>query len=281
VSVDPAKGVTAQYVQTWLPTEEKGTTVNRVVADTWTVTPAVVGSPSGPTISSVVNAASGNAVVAPNMFVSILGTNLAPAGDSRAWSASDFLVGMPAMLDGASVTVNGTRAYVNYISPTQINILTPPDLAAGPGTVQVTVNGAASAPFSITAQTSDPAFFRWGNYVVATHADYTLAGPASLFPGQSTPVRPGETIILWANGFGPTSTPVINGAPVQSGTLATPPVIRIGGQTAAVGFAGLVSDGLYQINVNVPEGTPTGDQAIVATYNGGVTQSGLLINVSN
>ena len=98
--------------------------------------------------------------------------------------------------------------------------------------------------------------------------------------GQSTPVRPGETIILWANGFGTTSTPVINGAPVQSGTLTTPPVIRIGGQAAAVAFAGLVSDGLYQINVTVPQGTPAGDQT-VATYNGSATQSGLLINVSN
>ena len=281
VSVDPANGVTAQYVQTWLPTEEKESTVNRMVADTWIVVPPMVGTPSGPAITGVVNAAGGNAVLAPNTFVSILGTNLAPAGDSRAWSASDFLIGMPAMLDGVSVTVNGTRAYVNYISPTQINILTPPDLVTGPATVQVTVNGSASAPFSITAQASDPAFFRWGSYVVATHANYTLAGPASLFPGQSTPVRPGETIILWANGFGATSTPVINGAPLQSGTLTTPPVIRIGGQTAAVAFAGLVSDGLYQINVTVPQGTPAGDQTIVATYNGGATQSGLLINVSN
>ncbi|HXK03420.1 MAG TPA: IPT/TIG domain-containing protein, partial [Verrucomicrobiae bacterium] len=249
--------------------------------DTWTVAPPLVGAPSGPAITGIVNAAGGNAVLAPNTFVSILGTNLAPAGDSRPWSSSDFLVGMPAMLDGVTVTVNGTRAYVNYISPMQINILTPPDLATGPATVQVTVNGSASAPFRITAQASDPAFFRWGNYAVATHADYTLAGPASLFPGQSTPVRPGEAIILWANGFGATSTPVINGAPVQSGTLTTLPVIRIGGQTAVVAFAGLVSDGLYQINVTVPQGTPAGDQTIVATYNGGATQSGLLINVSN
>lgn len=281
VSVDAAKGVTAQFVQTWLPTEEKGTTTNGMVADTWTVAPPVVGSASGPAISYVVNAASGNAVLAPNTFTSIVGTNLAPAGVSRSWTASDFLIGMPAMLEGVSVTVNGARAYVSYVSPTQINVLTPPDLAPGPATVQVMVNGAASAPFNINAQAYDPAFFQWGKYVVATHADYSLAGSASLFPGRSTPVRPGETIILWANGFGLTSTPIINGAPVQSGTLTTAPVIRIAGQTAAVAFAGLASNGLYQINVTVPQGTPTGDQSIVATYNGIATQSGLLINVSN
>ena len=58
-------------------------------------------------------------------------------------------------------------------------------------------------------------------------------------------------------------------------------MIRIGGQTAAVTFAGLVADGLYQFNVTVPAGTPSGDQTIVASYNGAFTQTGLLVNVSN
>jgi uncharacterized protein (TIGR03437 family) len=281
VKVDPSAGVTTQFVQTWLPTEVKGNTANRMVADTWTAAPAIVGALSGPVVSSVTNAASGNAAIAPNTFTSINGTNLAPSGDSRTWAASDFIIGMPTTLDGVSVTVNGTRAYVSYISPTQINVLTPPGPLSGSVTVQVTVNGAASAPFSVNAQVDDPAFFQWGNYVAATHADNSPVGPASLFPGKSTPVKPGETITLWANGFGATSTPIVTGAPTQSGALTPPPVIHIGGQTAAVTFAGLVADGLFQINVTVPGGTATGDQTISASYNGASTQPGILLNVSN
>jgi uncharacterized protein (TIGR03437 family) len=281
VKVDPSAGVTAQYIQTWLPTEVKGTTTNGMVADTWVAAPAVVGAPSGPVVSSVTNAASGNAAIAPNTFTSINGTNLARPGDSRTWAASDFVIGMPTSLDGVSVTVNGTRAYVSYISPAQINFLTPPGPLSGPVAVQVTVNGAASIPFSVNPQVDDPAFFQWGNYVAATHADNSPVGPTSLFPGKSTPVKPGETITLWANGFGTTSTPIITGAPMQSGTLTPPPVIRIGGQPAPVTFAGLVADGMYQINVTAPAGTASGDQTISASYNGALTQTGILINVSN
>jgi uncharacterized protein (TIGR03437 family) len=50
------------------------------------------------------------------------------------WQGSDFTNGqMPTQLDGVSVTVNGKPAYVYYISPTQVNILTPPDPMPGAG----------------------------------------------------------------------------------------------------------------------------------------------------
>lgn len=35
-----------------------------------------------------------------------------------------------------------------------------------------------------------------------------------------------------------------------------------------VGYAGLISAGLFQFNVTVPAGTPSGDDPLVATYNG-------------
>jgi hypothetical protein len=38
---------------------------------------------------------------------------------------------MPTNLDGVSVTVKGKTAFVYYISPTQLNILTPPDAISG------------------------------------------------------------------------------------------------------------------------------------------------------
>jgi uncharacterized protein (TIGR03437 family) len=48
-----------------------------------------------------------------------------------------------------------------------------------------------------------------------------------------------------------------------------------------VQFAGLVSPGLYQFNVIVPASAPDGDNAVVATYNGVATQSGMLLTIQH
>ena len=125
-----------------------------------------------------------------------------------------------------------------------------------------------------------PSFFVFdGIHATATHADESLIGPVSLYPGFSTPASPNETIILYANGLGPTSAPVVSGAVTQSGTLPQLPVVRIGGINATVAFAGLVSPGLFQLNVVVPAGLPEGDNALTGTYNGVPMQSGVTLAV--
>jgi uncharacterized protein (TIGR03437 family) len=58
-------------------------------------------------------------------------------------------------------------------------------------------------------------------------------------------------------------------------------VIKIGGVTATVQFAGLVAVGEYQFNVVVPSSLANGDQSITATYNGQNTQAGTLITIHN
>lgn len=237
--------------------------------------------PAAPTITLVANAEGEAPTIAPNTWVEIKGSNLAPAGDTRIWLASDFVNNqMPTQLDHVSVTVNGKPAYVYYISPTQVNILTPPDAISGSVQVQLTNNG-ASAAYAVQAQPISPSFFNinGGSYVLAVHADYSVVGPASLAPGVTTPARPGETIVLYANGFGPTTTPVVSGSTTQGGTLSPLPVIQIGGLGAVVQYAGLVMPGVFQINVTVPAATPDGDNTITATYNGVTTSSNALLAV--
>jgi uncharacterized protein (TIGR03437 family) len=236
----------------------------------------------GPVISEVANAEGESPTIAPNTWVEIKGVNLAPASDSRIWQGADFVGGnLPAQLDGVSATVNGKPAYVYYISPTQVNILTPPDAMSGPVQVVITNNGAAS--FTAQAQAISPSFFVFngGPYVAATHANGALLGPASLYPGSTTPAKPGETIVLYANGFGQTSTQVVSGSILQSGTLSPLPVVKIGGATATVQFAGLVSPGEFQFNVVVPDGTPDGDQPVKATYGGTATQAGTVVTIQH
>ena len=238
-----------------------------------------------PAITLVANAEGDLPTIAPNTWVELKGTNLSPAGDTRIWQfAEDFFASqMPPQLDGVSVTVNGKTAYVYFISSTQVNILTPPDPMLGTVKVQLINNGIAGAPVSVTAQAQSPSFFIFngGPYVVAQHADYSLLGPTSLsVPGFAfTPAKPGETVILYANGFGQTTAPVVSGSMSQGGTLPVMPVVKIGGTSAQVLYAGLGFPGEFQFNVVVPPTLADGDQPIVATYNGLNTQAGTLITV--
>src|ERR1022692_3233149 len=190
----------------------------------------VIWAQSPPTISLVANAEGENATIAPNTWVEVKGLRLAKAGASRTWESSDFVNNqMPTSLDGVSVTVNGKSAYVYYISPAQVNILTPPGAIEGAVVVQVTNNGVSSQGFPVQAQPLSPSFFVFngGPYVVAQHEGGALLGPVSLYPGSTTPAKPGETVVLYANGFGPTSVPLVSGSSTQSGTLSGLPVVTI------------------------------------------------------
>jgi uncharacterized protein (TIGR03437 family) len=235
---------------------------------------------SGPAIAKVANAEGEALIIAPNTWVEIKGTGL--SATSRIWGDSDFVGNkMPKSLDGVSVTMNGENAYVYYISGTQINVLTPPDLA--PGTVQVVVNNANgnSATFPIQAQAISPSFFIFGSgpYVAATHLTGNLIGPATLYPGSTTPAAAGEQIVLYMNGFGAVTPPVIPGSATQSGTLPALPRILIANVPVTVTFAGLISPGLYQFNITIAPGTPSGDDYIIVTYNGAQTALGPQITI--
>jgi uncharacterized protein (TIGR03437 family) len=107
-------------------------------------------------------------------------------------------------------------------------------------------------------------------------------GPTTLFPNSSTPAAPGETIVLYANSFGATDPPVPNGQQFSGayGLLAMP-TIMFNNVAGNVGYAGLSSAGLYQINVTVPSGLPDGDVPVVAIIGGTSSPAGALITIKN
>ena len=69
---------------------------------------------------------------------------------------------LPTVLDGVSVNVGSKPAYVQYISPTQINVQAP-DVGTGPVPVTVTTPSGTSAAVTATVVAQSPAFFLWPN----------------------------------------------------------------------------------------------------------------------
>ena len=221
----------------------------------------------GSGVITSVNTAGAGPDIAQNDWIEIKGTNLVPANTPAAgviWStAPEFAAGqMPTQIGGVSVTVNGKAAFVFYYcsavtSPCasdQVNVLTPIDNTVGQVNIVVTSAAGVSAPYAVNLKSVAPSILLFSPpYVVAVHSDYSLLGPTSLYPGLSTPAKPNEPVSLYAVGFGLPTAALSNGSSSQSGSLATLPVCTVGGNPAAVSFAGLISPGLYQINLTIPE----------------------------
>src|ERR1039458_9202097 len=245
------------------------------------ITFVVQGTQPAGTITGVLNGGSFQSGFASATWVSVFGTNLSASTEN--WSTSSFANGLlPTSLDGVSVTINGIPAYVNYISPTQINVLAPDDATTGAVQVQVTAAGQTSNSFPAQKQQFAPAFFTFagGKYVAAEHANYSYLGAPGLIAGvTTTPAQPGEIILLYGTGFGPTNPALPTANLVTTAEPLTNKVtLTIGGVTANVQFAGLVESGLYQFNVTVPS-LPSGDGPVVATIGGVSTQTGVSIMV--
>ncbi|MGI8988959.1 MAG: choice-of-anchor V domain-containing protein [Bryobacteraceae bacterium] len=247
-----------------------------------TLTPAVAGNQ--PTITGVVNGAGFQNGITAGSWVTIQGGNL--AGTSRTWTNSEIVNGqLPTQLDNVSVTIDGHPAAVYYISPTQVNVEAPGDSNQGPVNVQVSFNGAVSNSFTAQLISQNPAFFLWsGKYAVATRQDYSLVGPASLFPGSSTPAKPGDVVILWGTGFGATTptAPSLQLVPSTSlYSVVNPPSITVGGLPATVYGAALAPGfaGLYQISIQIPPAVGSGDQIVVAQPGGVASPNGVFVAV--
>jgi uncharacterized protein (TIGR03437 family) len=219
-------------------------------------------------------------VIQPGSWVSIYGSNL--AGGTAIWNG-DF----PMSLGGTSVTIDNKPAFLWYVSPTQINLQVPDDSATGPVNVAVTTaSGTAASTVTLAAYGPSFSLFGDGKHVAGEimtpngtgaygGGTYDLVSPSNTFSYNTRPVKAGETLVLYGVGFGPT-TPHVPAGQAFSGAAPTdsPVTVTIGGVPANVGFSGLTMAGLYQINLTVPAGTGSGDQALVATINGVQTAPG-------
>jgi uncharacterized protein (TIGR03437 family) len=244
-------------------------------------------TPVAPLISSngiVSSATLAAGPVAPNSWITIFGSNL--ASTTRAWQDSDFVNGaLPTTLDGVSVilTANNAprRAYLGYVSPTQINVLLPSDTSATTVQVQVKNPAGDSAQAPVTVQANAPQLLTIdGKYLLATHADGSMVGKPGLTTAfTTTPAAPGETITIYGTGCGPTTPALIPGQlPVQANSLATLPGVTVGGTavTPATGAVVAGAGGIYQFKIQVPANASNGDASVAATLGTTASASVLL-----
>lgn len=210
-----------------------------------------------------------NQTIAPGIWIEIYGRNLAPV--TRQWDASDFHDAIaPTSLDGVTVTIAGSPAYISYISPGQVNALVPAGVAPGKADVVLRTGSQTAAPYTVDVAASAPGILSFPpqlspetSYVAAVFPDFQTYAVPPYSVDSSIPTRrpkPGDTIVFFGMGFGPVQPDVPIGriAPGPAPLASTVEVKfsrtagPISGKTV---YAGLVPGtvGLYQFNVVVPD----------------------------
>ncbi len=232
----------------------------------------------------VANASSGIAGVAPNTWVSIYGTNLSTS--ARSVASTDLVNNvLPTSLGGVSVQVNGKAAFLQYVSASQVNVLTPDDSSTGAVAITVTNSAGTSAAASTTMQSALPGLSTLSGYVRAIrYPDGAIVNGTGLSEAGYTTaaaVGQGDVLALYGTGFGavvsPPATGLVFAGAYQSARNIS---VTLGGISADVLWAGLVGPGLFQINIRVPASVGDGDQAIVASVDGVSSQSGAKLKVA-
>lgn len=203
-------------------------------------------------------------------IVSLFGTNLAKS-TATAGSVPLPIVLPAAQGQGTRVMIGNIPAPLFYVSPNQINLQVPLELAGGSTVnVQVATPEGTSAPVPVTITTHVPGIFSLkGGYGAAV----ALLG--SNLITAAAPAKAGDTIVIYGTGFGPgqqnppagqQGSPASGDAPSAAAPVAIPVQVTIGGKRARVVYSGFTpgSVGLYQLNVVLPEGFLLGDPLVVA-----------------
>ena len=275
------------------PTQDGG----HIYTTTYTLAPASGGGTPSISANGVVSAGAfgGYPSVAPGSWMEIYGSNL--SATTRGWAGSDFTgTKAPTTLDGVKVTIGGQQAFIDYISPGQVNAQVPSNVATGTQQVTVAAPGGTSSAYNITVNETQPGLLAIPScvvggkqYVVAQFPDQSFVLPPGTISGVTTrQAKPGETITIYGVGFGPVQDSSGNDIPAgtivtASNKLAKPFTMSIGGSQATLPYQGLAPNfvGLYQFNVVVPNIANNDFAPLAYTLNGAAGPQTLFLAVHN
>jgi uncharacterized protein (TIGR03437 family) len=201
--------------------------------------------------------------IAPNTWVTLYGKNLAWVTASA--GPSDMVAGQwPVKIAGAGVQIQfsgGTPARLSYVSPTQINFLTPAFRISGPATLTLVRDGMVGPAITVTFADVSPGLFQNNSMASASHAD---GSPIN----NDAPAHPGEIVVLYGTGFGPPVIPLDDQSDGRLVTSTDPNAIRLQRiadlrvmlddtvlDPEAILWAGLTPGcaGVYQVNLQLPD----------------------------
>ncbi len=213
------------------------------------VRPAI--SPGG-----VVNAASflpAPVPIAPGTLISVFGISFS----SGLMQASQLP--LPTQMGGTSVSINGRRMPLVFVSPNQINAQLPYDVREGEAKISVTSSEGASAEETINIAAAAPGIFQiaGGTRAVAINQDFTLN------TAENAESR-GRVLTVYITGIGTLDGELAAGVAAPSDRLlraALESSATIGGRDAPILFLGLTPGfvGLAQANIQIPGDAPIGN----------------------
>ncbi len=243
--------------------------------------------------------------IAPNAIITVFGEDFAPAGTQVVSPQLDDGGKVATKLANTCLEIDGDRAPLFAVFPTQINAQAPHLLQPTQATVEVirgcgTQDEQRSPAETVTVAPLAPAFFNFvsnpggHNPIVALHGGGPgLVGESGLIPGVTfTPAQPNEFVSFFGTGFGPTDPALESGQipsqalPNSQGVadLTNEVTFTIGGIAVPpkdVFYAGAAPccAGLLQFVVRVPPNAPDGNLGVVATVGGVSTPDGPFITV--
>ncbi len=187
-------------------------------------------------------------------------------------------------LTGSTVQFNGVPAPILYASSSQLNLQVPWELqGASTASVSITGNSIGNEIESVPVAPSDPGIFSLGAPQGGQGAIENVAGSVV---DANSPAHAGDYILVFATGLGAVSNTPPTGAAASQSPLSivlamTHPTATVGGVAAFVGFAGLAPGfiGLYQVNVQVPQGVAEGDSVPVVLSTGATLSNTVTISV--
>ncbi|HEV2689955.1 MAG TPA: hypothetical protein VGV35_15455, partial [Bryobacteraceae bacterium] len=240
---------------------------SNTVSASVTVSTIGAGSTSQPAIAGSTNGASFKQTYAPGMILSVFGSQLAPSVGIAS------TVPLPISMAGVAATVNGVAAPLYYVSPSQLNIQIPYDVAANStATLTVNSNGQVTSQ-TIQLASAAPGIFADQNGVAVPFGSATR----------------GQTITLFITGTGAVSPAVPTGAAPSNGTpvsnLPKPSqntTVTVGNVPANIQFIGIPYGlvGVTQINYQVPSSVAIGAQPVVVSV-GGVPSAPVTLHITN
>ncbi|MFN7922649.1 MAG: hypothetical protein U0Q16_21270 [Bryobacteraceae bacterium] len=215
----------------------------------WTYDTAV----ASPRIDRVVNAADGSGNIATGGLVSLFGQNLSPV------NLATRELPLPTALGDSCLTVNGVPAPMMFVSPAQINAQIPYQVD-GNVTVILRTPGGISDNFNLLVRPTAPSVFRSPQDPAVSMVVRDKNGELATL---SNPLHRGDRFTIYLTGMGRTNPPIEAGVPAPGSPLLpvlTAPVVRMGGDTLDVTFAGLSPGqiGVYRIDSAVPGYQKTG-----------------------